>query len=186
VLLEFEIAAPGAEDLALRCFEQCMESGSVVDGVISQSEAQAKDLWSYREGIAEAVTPYTPYLYDTSVRISEVPAYLGALDRLVSELYPDFEVVWLGHFGDGNLHMNILKPADMDVEVFEQACAEVNAGVFELTREHGGSISAEHGIGILKQPYLGYTRSAADIERMRGIKAVFDPHNIMNPGKLLG
>ena len=101
-------------------------------------------------------------------------------------LYPDFEVVWLGHFGDGNLHMNILKPADMDVEAFEQACAEVNAGVFELTREHGGSISAEHGIGMLKQPYLGYTRSTADIERMRGIKAVFDPHNIMNPGKLLG
>ena len=71
-----EEAAPGAEDLALRCFEQCMESGAVIDGVISQSEAQAKGLWSYREGIAEAVTPYTPYLYDTSVRISEVPAYL--------------------------------------------------------------------------------------------------------------
>jgi FAD/FMN-containing dehydrogenase len=186
VLLELENAAPGAEDLALRCFEQCMESGSVIDGVLSQSEAQAKDLWRYREGIAEAVTPYTPYLYDLSVRISEVPAYLDALDRLVSQLYPDFEVVWLGHFGDGNLHMNILKPADMEVEAFEQACEKVNAGVFELTQAHGGSISAEHGIGMLKQPYLGYTRSEADIERMRGIKAVFDPCNIMNPGKLLG
>ena len=154
--------------------------------MISQSEAQARDLWRYREGIAEAMTPYTPYRYDLSVRISEVPAYLAALDSLVGELYPDFEVVWLGHFGDGNLHMDIVKPADMDVEPFEQACAKVNAGVFELTQEHGGSISAEHGIGMLKQPYLGYTRSAADIERMRGIKAVFDPHNIMNPGKLLG
>ncbi len=184
VLLEFESVAPGAEDLALRCFEQCLEAGSAVDGVISQSESQAASLWRYREGIAEAVTPYTPYLYDLSVRISEVPAYLDELDLIVKSRYPDFEVVWLGHFGDGNLHMNILKPENMPVEAFEQACEQVNPELFALTREHGGSISAEHGIGMLKKPYLSYTRSEADIERMRGIKAVFDPANIMNPGKL--
>ncbi|MGA9574526.1 MAG: FAD-linked oxidase C-terminal domain-containing protein, partial [Lysobacterales bacterium] len=90
------------------------------------------------------------------------------------------------HFGDGNLHMNILKPSDMSVAEFEKACGRVNPEVFELTRTHHGSISAEHGIGLLKRDWLGYTRSAADIERMRGIKAVFDPMNIMNPGKLLG
>ena len=185
VLLEFENAAPGAEDLALECFEQCLEAGTAVDGVISQSETQAASLWRYREGIAEAVTPYTPYLYDLSVRISQVPAYLDALDKLVKKNYPSFEVVWLGHFGDGNLHMNILKPADMPVEAFEAACEQVNPGLFELTRQYAGSISAEHGIGMLKQPYLAYTRSEAEIERMRGIKAVFDPFNIMNPGKLL-
>ncbi|MCW8927062.1 MAG: FAD-binding oxidoreductase, partial [Xanthomonadales bacterium] len=105
-LLEFESAATGAEDLALECFEQCLEKGTAVDGVISQSEAQAAGLWRYREGIAEAVTPYTPYLYDLSVRISQVPAYLDALDHMVKSRYPDFEVVWMGHFGDGNLHMN--------------------------------------------------------------------------------
>ena len=185
VLLEFENAAPGAEDLALQCFEQCLAAGTAVDGVISQSETQAASLWRYREGIAEAVTPYTPYLYDLSVRISEVPAYLDELDRRVKDSYPEFEVVWLGHFGDGNLHMNILKPADMPLDEFEQACEQVNPGLFELTRQHAGSISAEHGIGMLKQPYLAYTRSEAEIEGMRGIKAVFDPFNIMNPGKLL-
>lgn len=185
VLLEFECAAPGAEDLALHCFEQCLEAGTAVDGVISQSDSQAAGLWRYREGIAEAVTPYTPYLYDFSVRISQVPAYLDALDRLVKSRYPDFEVVWLGHFGDGNLHMNILKPEDMTVEAFEAACERVNPALFELTRQYGGSISAEHGIGILKKPYLPYTRGKADIERMRAIKAVFDPANIMNPGKLI-
>lgn len=185
VLLEFESAAPSAEDLALRCFEQCLEQGAAVDGVISHSEAQAAGLWRYREGIAEAVTPYTPYLYDFSVRISQVPGYLDALDRLVRTRYPEFEVVWLGHFGDGNLHMNILKPADMPLQDFEAACERVNPELFELTREYGGSISAEHGIGMLKRPYLPYTRSKADIELMRGIKAVFDPYNIMNPGKLL-
>jgi FAD/FMN-containing dehydrogenase len=93
--------------------------------------------------------------------------------------------LWYGHIGDGNLHMNILKPETMTVEEFENICRQVNPEIFALTREYKGSISAEHGIGLLKQPYLSYCRSEADLVRMRGIKAVFDPLNIMNPGKLL-
>jgi FAD/FMN-containing dehydrogenase len=184
-LLEFDCADPALEDLALQRFEYCLEEGSVLDGVISQSEGQAADLWRYREGISEAITKYTPYKNDLSVRISAIPGYLHDLNQLAKSRYPDFEVLWYGHFGDGNLHMNILKPADMPVEAFEKACGQVNPAVFELTRTHHGSISAEHGIGLLKQAYLGYSRSDADIERMRGIKAVFDPMNILNPGKLL-
>jgi FAD/FMN-containing dehydrogenase len=153
--------------------------------VISQSEAQAADLWRYREGVSEAITAFTPYKNDLSVRVSEVPAYLQDLDQLVKSRYPDFEVLWYGHAGDGNLHMNILKPGAMAVEEFEQICGRVNPEVFSLTRVHRGSISAEHGIGLLKKPYLSYTRTEADIARMRGIKAVFDPMNILNPGKLL-
>ena len=80
--------------------------------------------------------------------------------------------------------MNILKPEHMTVEEFETICGSVNPEIFALTREQNGSISAEHGIGLLKQPYLSYSRSEADIARMQGIKAVFDPLNIMNPGKL--
>lgn len=185
-LLEFDCADPGLEDRALQLFEYCLEDGSVLDGVISQSEAQAMDLWRYREGISEAITKYTPYKNDLSVRISEIPGYLHDLDQLARSRYPHYEVLWYGHFGDGNLHMNILKPADMPVDEFEKTCAQVNPDIFELTRTHNGSISAEHGIGLLKQDYLSYTRSEVDIERMRGIKAVFDPMNIMNPGKLLG
>jgi len=186
VLLEFECASSVIEDLALQCFDHCLKGGSVADGVVSQSEAQAADLWCYREGISEAITPFAPYKNDLSVRISKVPAYLAELDQLAKLRYPDFEVLWYGHVGDGNLHMNILKPEDMTVEEFEDACGRVNPEVFSLTRAHQGSISAEHGIGLLKQPYLSYTRTAVEIERMRGIKAVFDPANIMNPGKLLG
>jgi FAD/FMN-containing dehydrogenase len=185
-LLEFDCADAGVEDLALQQFETCLDQGVVADGVISQSEAQAADLWRYREGISEAITRYTPYKNDLSVRISEIPSYLDDLDRLVRTRYPGFEVLWYGHFGDGNLHMNILKPADMTVEEFEHACGQVNPEVFELTRAHEGSISAEHGIGLLKQAWLPYTRSGEDIERMRAIKRVFDPKNILNPGKLLG
>jgi len=185
-LLEFECRESATEDLALQCFEHCLEQGSVLDGVISQSETQAADLWRYREGISEAITPFTPYKNDLSVRISQVPAYLEALDQRVKTEYPDFEVLWYGHIGDGNLHMNILKPASMAVEEFEHKCGRVNPEIFALTSTYHGSISAEHGIGLLKQPYLSYSRSEADIERMRGIKSVFDPMNIMNPGKLLG
>ena len=185
-LLEFDCADPGLEDLALERFEYCLDEHYVLDGVISQSESQAADLWRYREGISEAITKFTPYKNDLSVRISEIPGYLDDLDQLAKSSYPDFEVLWYGHFGDGNLHMNILKPENMLVQDFEKACSRVNPEVFSLTRSHHGSISAEHGIGLLKQAYLSYTRSDADIERMRGIKAVFDPMNIMNPGKLLG
>lgn len=184
-LLEFECSDAAHEDAALECFEHCLDKGFVLDGVISQSEAQATDLWRYREGISEAITQFTPYKNDLSVKISAVPDYLEGLDSLVKKHYPDFEVLWYGHIGDGNLHMNILKPGHMSVEEFESACAEVNPEVFALTREFHGSISAEHGIGLLKKDYLDYSRSAVDIERMRAIKAVFDPHNIMNPGKLL-
>jgi FAD/FMN-containing dehydrogenase len=184
-VLEFECADPAAEELGLQIFEQCLEDKSVLDGVISQSEAQAADLWRYREGVSESITPFTPYKNDLSVRISALPAYLDDLDKLAKKQYPDFEVLWYGHIGDGNLHMNILKPDSMAVEDFEEACGRVNPEIFALTREHGGSISAEHGIGLLKRDYLSYCRSGADIERMRGIKAVFDPVGIMNPGKLL-
>ena len=184
VVLEFECAEPAVEDLALQCFEQCLDEGSVADGVISQNEAQAAALWRYREGISEAITAFTPYKNDLSVKISKLPAYLADLDQLVKSRYPDFEVLWYGHAGDGNLHMNILKPENMTVEEFEDVCGRVNPEIFSLTQSHHGSISAEHGIGLLKKPYLSYTRSRADIDRLRGIKSVFDPMNIMNPGKL--
>lgn len=185
-LLEFECQDDAQEETALMCFEQGLEDGSVTDGVISQSDAQAADLWQYREGISEAITRYTPYKNDLSVRISVVPAYLEALDQLIKQHYPQFEVLWYGHIGDGNLHMNILKPGDMTTGEFEAACQHVNPLIFELTRDFKGSISAEHGIGLLKQPYLNYSRSAVEMELMRGVKAVFDPFGILNPGKLLG
>ena len=103
----------------------------------------------------------------------------------MQDLCPDFEVVWYGHIGDGNLHLNILKPADMDLDIFEQRCHLVSEESYRLTQQLGGSISAEHGIGSLKKAWLDRVRSAEDIAMMRGIKRVFDPEGIFNPGKLL-
>ena len=95
-----------------------MESGWVSDGVVSQSEAQAAALWQLREGISEAIAPYTPYKNDLSVRISDVPEFLDDVDAYVAKEFPDFEVCWYGHIGDGNLHLNILRPEHMSVEEF--------------------------------------------------------------------
>jgi FAD/FMN-containing dehydrogenase len=93
-------------------------------------------------------------------------------------------VVWFGHIGDGNLHINVLKPDDMAQTDFVADCDRVTKLLAERLHAHGGSISAEHGIGLVKKPYLSSTRSATEIATMRGIKAVLDPAGIMNPGKL--
>jgi FAD/FMN-containing dehydrogenase len=125
-----------------------------------------------------------PYKNDVSVRISAMPAFLAETQALLGSEYPQFEVVWFGHIGDGNLHINILKPDALAQADFVADCERVTKLLAEVLQRHGGSISAEHGIGLVKKPYLGCTRSAAEIAAMRAIKAVFDPAGIMNPGKL--
>ncbi|MEH6561529.1 MAG: FAD-binding oxidoreductase [Marinobacter sp.] len=183
-LLEFEATSDQVMDSAMSLFEQCMENGWVLDGVISQSETQAKNLWQLRERISESIAPRTPYKNDISVVVSKVPGFLQEIDELVAEQYPDFEIIWFGHIGDGNLHLNILKPEDMAKEDFFEKCQQVNKWVFEIVEKYQGSVSAEHGVGMTKKPYLHYTRSEVEIAYLRGIKQVFDPNGIINPGKI--
>ena len=161
-----------------------MDSGWVSDGVISQSDAQAAQLWRLREGITESLAPYKPYKNDVSVRISAMPAFLEETQALLARAYPHFEVVWFGHIGDGNLHINVLKPEALDHAEFVRQCEQVTKVLAESLQRHGGSISAEHGIGLVKKGYLESTRSAAEVELMRGIKKALDPNGIMNPGKV--
>ena len=181
-LLEFDTSAL---DPASDAFEQAMAAGWVVDGVVSQSDAQANNLWQLREGISESIAADKPYKNDLSVRINQVPSFLEEVDQFVDDAYPGFEVCWYGHIGDGNLHLNILKPADLDVAEFMAKGHQMSPGIFELVQARKGSISAEHGVGLLKKDFLAYSRSAAEIEMMRGLKSLFDPGGIMNPGKLL-
>ena len=184
-LLEFEAISEGVMEEAMGLFEHCVEQGWVVDGVISQSETQAQKLWQLRERISESIAAHTPYKNDLSVRISLVPDFLNEIHSVVQKEYPDFEIIWYGHIGDGNLHLNILKPADMEKQEFFKRCETVNDLVFEIVQRYGGSVSAEHGVGMVKKKYLGYTKSEAEIAVMKGIKRVFDPNGIMNPGKLI-
>ena len=184
-LLEFEQSTPEVLDTAMALFEDCVETGWVLDGVVSQNMSQAKNLWRLREDISETLSFAKPYKNDISVQVSQMPDFIRAVDDLASQRYPDFEVVWYGHIGDGNLHLNILKPDELSVEEFNQQCSSVSVEVSELVQRFNGSVSAEHGIGLLKKPYLGYTRSETEIELMRQMKSLFDPKAILNPGKLI-
>lgn len=184
-LLEFESVNEEALERAMTLFEDCVEAGWVVDGVVSQSETQLKNLWRLREGISESIARHTPYKNDIAVVPSKVPAFLNRIDDIVTREYPDFEIIWFGHIGDGNLHLNILKPAALSKEEFFRRCEQVNTLVFETVQAFRGTVSAEHGVGLLKKDYLSYTRSPVEIEYLKGIKRVFDPNNVMNPGKVI-
>lgn len=173
------------ETAVLALFEHAAEQGWVVDGVISQSKAQAEELWQYREGISESLAPLKPYKNDVVVPVSEVGRFLTRLDKLVAAEYPDFSTAWFGHVGDGNLHLNILPPEGMVHADFRKECQRVNELVFALVDELGGSISAEHGIGTLKRPYLHHSVSNTEISLLRALKAQLDPNGILNPGKLI-
>ena len=168
VLLEFE--SPGEQALAdaLTAFERCTSRS-----------------WEYRERISESIRSRTPYKNDIAVRVSQVPEFLQKIEQLVGMSYPDFEIVWFGHIGDGNLHLNILKPPELLAEQFKKQCEKVNDSVLSVVQEFGGSVSAEHGIGLTKKGQLRFSRSDEEIESLKSIKAIFDPDGIMNPGKLL-
>lgn len=185
VLAEVETRNEQDEEHALGVFEKCLEEGWVLDGVISQSDLQATTFWRYREDISESLAKYSPYKNDIAVTISKVPPFMEDLDKVLAQAYPTWEVVWFGHIGDGNLHINILRPAGMTKEEFVKECRKVDVMVFDTVKKYKGSISAEHGVGLTKKSFLNYTRSEGEIEIMRGIKKVFDPDNIMNPGKVI-
>jgi FAD/FMN-containing dehydrogenase len=184
-LIEFENQSEQDIDTAMQLFEACLEEGWITDGTISQNSTQANNLWRLREDISETISKFTPYKNDISVKVSKVPQFLHEVDSLVTSAYPDFEIIWFGHIGDGNVHLNILKPESLAAEAFFEKCAKVSNLVFEIVEKHGGSISAEHGVGLLKKPFLHYSRSPAEIAYMKAVKKIFDPNNIMNPGKLI-
>lgn len=184
-LLEFEAENEEHINTAMSLFEKCVEEGWVLDGVISQSETQAANLWRLREDISETISEWTPYKNDISVVVSKVPPFLREIETIVNREYPDFEIIWFGHIGDGNLHLNILKPEGLVNEEFFDRCAKVSTWVFEIVEKYQGSVSAEHGVGLTKKPYLEYTRSKEELSYMKALKLAFDPNNVMNPGKLL-
>ncbi|MEC7188321.1 MAG: FAD-binding oxidoreductase [Pseudomonadota bacterium] len=183
-LIEFEQRSEKDLEAAMALFEHCLDQGWIVDGTISQSLTQAESLWRLREDISETIAQFTPYKNDIAVRVSAVPRFLKDVDSLVREQYPEFEIIWFGHIGDGNVHLNILKPENLEAQLFFEQCGSVSNQVFSLVQQHGGSVSAEHGVGLLKKPYLNYSRDPQEIEYMRLIKQAFDPNGVLNPGKV--
>ena len=165
-------------------YNQILDKGYISDGVISQNIKQYNELWSFRENITESISVYLTYKNDISVRPSQIPLFIKDIEDILKHEYPSFDTILFGHIGDGNIHISILKPENFDKQKFLDICKEVNQHLYRTVAKYNGSISAEHGVGMIKRPYLMYTRTAKEIEIMKNIKSVFDPNNILNPGKI--
>ncbi|PJZ71523.1 FAD-binding oxidoreductase [Leptospira perolatii] len=186
VLMEFEIGETSDEEKLFGFLETILEKGYVTDGSLAQNSRQAETFWKYREGISESISlDYTVHKNDISLPLRNMNPFLEDLMALLGKEYPDFEVALFGHIGDGNLHLNMIKPSNLADKDFFAKCKEVDPHMFALLQKHHGSISAEHGIGLLKKEFLHFSRSSAEIEIMRKIKQSLDPKNILNPGKIL-
>lgn len=183
-LLEYEALSDEVQQGMLHAFDVAIERGWVLDGVISQDAREAEKLWRLREDISQSLAAYTPYKNDLSVKVSRVPEFLLRVELVVAQNYPRFDIIWYGHIGDGNLHLNILKPHDMEKRQFFETCHRVSADIFEVVAQLGGSVSAEHGVGLAKKGALGYSRSTEELAYLKSLKQVFDPSGVMNPGKL--
>jgi glycolate oxidase subunit GlcD len=185
VLVESEIQSGANYESLTNAFAEAYERGLIQDVVISESSAQAQELMNLRDYISETLSQhYTIHKNDISVPVQEIPSFLHELHASIREAYPSYRVAVFGHVGDGNLHVNVLKPEEISDADFWSECHAADSIVFKTVQRYRGSISAEHGVGLLKRDFLHFSRSAAEIEIMRGIKSVLDPKGIMNPGKI--
>jgi FAD/FMN-containing dehydrogenase len=163
-----------------------LEAGRVLDAAIAHTVGQSRNMWRIREGVAEASRAEGPGIsYDVSVAISRIPEFIDKGLKAVLDILPSIRPYPLGHIGDGNLHFSFMGPIGMDQQTLAQYSAAITRAVNDLITSMGGSISAEHGIGMDKLDELSHYRSKTELDIMRTIKRALDPQNIMNPGKVL-
>ena len=186
VLVECETNSANAMERVAETFSEAHEKGLIADAVVSESQAQSQELMNIRDLVSETLSQhYTLHKNDISVPVPAIPAFIQELSDSIEQAYGGFKVVIFGHIGDGNLHVNVLKPVHMSDHDFWKSCQESDRTIFSTVRKYKGSVSAEHGVGLLKRDFLHYSRTAEEIEIMRGIKRVLDPLGIMNPGKVI-
>jgi FAD/FMN-containing dehydrogenase len=164
-----------------------LEAGCIEDAVVAESLAQSKTLWHVRESIPLAQAQEGLNIkHDISLPVSAIPTFVASTDAALMRHFPGVRLVNFGHLGDGNLHYNVQAPLGVAPAQFlaEQEHA-INTLVFDAVAEHGGSFSAEHGIGALKRDELAARKSPVAMQMMRSIKAALDPQGIFNPGRLL-
>jgi FAD/FMN-containing dehydrogenase len=185
-----EISGAQADGTANRQLESILtdatDRGLVIDAVMAQSIAQARDLWRLREGISEAQKPEGGNIkHDVSVPIASIPVFISRANAIVERICPGARPLPLGHFGDGNVHYNIAQPTGMDKAAFTKLTPQIMREVHDLVMSYGGSISAEHGIGQTRRAELARVKSDVELDLMRRIKSALDPKGILNPGKML-
>ena len=186
VLMELSSSRDDARGALESILAQALEDGILDDAVIAASLSQRQAFWKLRDEMSAAQKPEGGSIkHDVSVPVAAVPAFIAEADAAVVKLIPGSRPVPFGHLGDGNIHYNVSQPVGGNAADFLARWHEVNAVVFEIVMRMGGSISAEHGIGVLKRDELPDVKDKVAIELMRGIKAMLDPQGIMNPGKVL-
>ena len=157
-----------------------LESGCAADAVIAQSGRERAALWSTRDASGELARAFSPHVdYDVSLPVGTIGAFADECRRRLHASWPEGRVVCFGHVADGNLHLSA------QVRDGVRTKDDTDRIVYGCVAEWQGSVSAEHGIGLLKRAYLGHSRSDAEIALMRRLKAALDPHGILNPGKVL-
>ena len=163
-----------------------IEDGIVADAVVSQSEEQSRQIWAIREGLREAQTlEGVAFSHDISVKVSSVPELIHRASSAGEELVTGVRPYPFGHIGDGNIHFSFLQPLDMRAAEYEPKRSEFNKMVFALVHELGGSFSAEHGIGLLRLKEMEQYKDPVGLNIMAKIKNSLDPHDILNPGKVI-
>ncbi|UGA44963.1 FAD-binding oxidoreductase [Bradyrhizobium quebecense] len=186
VLMELSSSRDDARDALEAILAQGMEDGIVDDAVIAANLSQRQAFWKLRDEMSAAQKPEGGSIkHDISVPVAAVPAFIAEANAAVVKLIPGARPVPFGHLGDGNIHYNVSQPVGANAADFLARWHDVNAVVFEIVLRMGGSISAEHGIGVLKRDELPDVKDKVAIELMRQVKAMLDPLGIMNPGKVL-
>ena len=183
VLVEAETGAgAGERDGFLAALAAALEAGHAADAVIAESEDQAVALWQLREGVTEAIgREGLTHKFDVTVPPGRIPEILSELD-LIAETLGGVLCLVYGHLGDGNLHVNMVQERETPDEVFCAKGAPLAGRIYNLVADAEGSISAEHGIGIMKRDYLGLCRTQEEIALMRRLKRTLDPNGVLNPG----
>ncbi len=177
------------EEAAGLCEEilaDAIEAGYALDAVLSQSEDQSTAFWHIRHAMSEAQKPEGGSIkHDVSVPVGLIPDLLDRAARDMTAYMPGSRPVMFGHMGDGNIHLNVSQPVGMDTDTFLAEMDKINDIVHSIVLDLGGSISAEHGIGRLKQHMLEDVKSKTELDMMRQIKKALDPNNIFSPGRIL-
>jgi FAD/FMN-containing dehydrogenase len=188
VLVELSDSTEGTalDTLLQESLERAANEGIVLDAVPAASEAQRATFWKLREGVSEAQkTEGVSIKHDVSVPVSAVPEMIDRATRALEARFPHVRIVAFGHVGDGNIHYNCSKSEREESREFFENAPEVNRIVYDVVTALRGSISAEHGLGVLKREEIKRYKGALELDLMRAIKRTLDPHGLMNPGKVL-
>jgi FAD/FMN-containing dehydrogenase len=163
-----------------------VERNLVVDATIAESIEQGKAFWRIRDMFGE-VQRYAggSIKHDVSVPVAAVPAFISEANEAVTKFIPGTRPLPFGHLGDGNIHYNVTQPEGADKDEYLKRWDDVNAVVFAVVKKYGGSISAEHGVGVVKRDILPSVKDPVALDLMRGLKRMLDPNGILNPGKVL-